>query len=37
MVDRNGMGGGLTLFWNSNVNVNITSYCFRYIDVVVSN
>lgn len=26
VVDREGMGGGLALFWNSNVNVNIKSY-----------
>lgn len=31
------MGGGLALFWNSNVNVNIKSYSSHYIDAVVQN
>lgn len=35
VVDRHRMGGGLTLFWNSNVNVNITSYSAHHIDAVV--
>lgn len=37
MVDREGMGGGLALFWNSNVNVNIKSYSSHHIDAVVQN
>lgn len=31
------IGGGLALFWNSNVNVNITSYSAHHIDAVVCN
>lgn len=37
VVDRKGMGGGPALFWNSNVIVDIKSYCSHYIDAVVQN
>lgn len=36
-VDRNGMGGGLTLFWSSDVNVEIKSYSSHHIDAFVYN
>lgn len=43
VIDKNRMGGGLALFWNSGVNVNsdvnvtITSYSSHHIDAVVHN
>lgn len=37
MVDKNGMGGGLALFWNSEVNVHVKSYSLHHIDVEVCN
>lgn len=37
VVNRNGMGGGLALFWSSDVNLNITSYSAHHIDAVVHN
>lgn len=36
-VDINGIGGGLTLFWSSDVNVEIKSYSSHHIDAVVYN
>ncbi|KAH9685373.1 reverse transcriptase domain-containing protein [Citrus sinensis] len=37
VVDRNGMGGGLALFWSSDVNVTIKSYSSHHIDAIVQN
>ena len=37
VVDRNRMGGGLTLFWNSGVDVTIKSYSSHHIDAIVQN
>lgn len=34
-VDRNGLGGGLALFWTSNVEVEIKSYSLHHIDALV--
>lgn len=36
-VDSNGMGGGLALFWNADVNVEIKSFSPHHIDAVVHN
>lgn len=37
MVNENGMEGGLSLFWNSNVDVNIIFYSSHHIYAVVYN
>lgn len=37
VVDRNGIGGGLALFWSSEVTVHITSYSSHHIDAFVYN
>ncbi|KAH9800659.1 hypothetical protein KPL71_000753 [Citrus sinensis] len=37
VVDRNGMGGGLALFWNSGVDVTIKSYSSHHIYAIVQN
>ena len=37
VVDKNGLGGGLALFWGSNVEVEIKSYNSHHIDAVVKN
>lgn len=37
VVDRKGMGGGLALFWNSDVIVNIKSHSSHHINTVVQN
>lgn len=37
MVDMHGIGRGVALLWNSDVNVNITSYSAHHIDAVVHN
>ena len=36
-VDRNGLGGGLTMLWGADINVNITSYRPHHIDAIVSS
>lgn len=37
VVDRHEMGGGLALFWSSEVNVTITFYSSHHIDAVEYN
>ena len=37
VVDSNGMGGGLSLFWSSDINVSIKSYSLYHINVEVNN
>lgn len=37
VVNKNGMGSGLALVWNNNVNVSITSYSSHHIDAMVQN
>lgn len=34
-VDYLGYGGGLTLLWNSDVNINLLSYNMRHIDIIM--
>lgn len=36
-ISRNGMSGGLAMMWNSDVNVNISSYSNHHIDAVIQN
>lgn len=36
-VSRNGLGGGLAMLWNSNVDVNIASFSSHHIDAEVCN
>lgn len=35
LVSRNRLGKGLTMLWNSNINVNITSFSFHHTDAEV--
>ena len=37
VVDSNGIGGGLSLFWSSKINVSIKSYSLHHINAEVHN
>ena len=37
VVDRNGLEGGLVLFWSTDVEVTIKSYSSHHIDAIVQN
>ena len=36
-INRNGLGGGLAMLWNSDVEVNIASFNRHHIDAEVCN
>jgi hypothetical protein len=37
IVDGQGKGGGLGLFWDESINIRILSYGLHYIDTFISN